>query len=667
MPVGTRATSTPLSEHEISASETSEASRNTHNRKGRGGATQRARGGKRRGTQSEGNRRPTKRSVRIEEPSNRSHTAEETARLRARILELEEQVDTQSRREALELAAADRAKQAKKIALKEHRQAAARETLGFDVEIRTPKTSEIAQEEASPRSRLEELGSEGDGVGEYDIVLTGALVVNRRNESKKPFPTRTRSEFDLRDIEQWISAEMEGGSPTASIKLESHEYEIRRRRVHVHPTSGRFRKRDFDIEDFGVEMADLVLEQADIVRRSHPKISVTILIEVSCFWDRKLVEKARKEAENSASHQSATLAEGSRVRGRSGVISAELKNQLDGQDYRELEEKIKDQWTCTSTSCPHFNKLCWISPDSTHYSFGYAEMNVWIKAIQAQEAFPHLPSKAVVRTFEKLGPVNSEASTKKSKKWDMQSIMEQTQEVMGFMGMMQSQQSMLNVQKMFEKVLQQKMEQDEKDSSRRSRSPARRRESSRSPVRQRGRSRSQPHQQEYCRSIPRRSHSRSPRRHRSRSHHRTPLVRRKAEELLSSSPFPIVDGDFGDEVIRMALTWKAEQVSDPQRQRRWQAAAVQIGQADWSIEDCKALRDTSSHNYKLAVNTMKISDGIAREIPEVISSFKTVYLQLKLQEQRALAQQRKEALEKEKAAAGLTALRGVNGSGSPSP
>jgi hypothetical protein len=220
-----------------------------------------------------------------------------------------------------------------------------------------------------------------------------------RTESKKPFTTRTRSDFDLRDVEQWISEEMECGSPTAGIKLESHEYEVRRRRVYVQPTSGRFRKLDFDIEDFSVEKLDLVLEQADLVRRSHPKSDVMILIEVSCLWDRKLVEKARKEAENSASQRSATLVESSRVRGRAGAISAELKNQLDGEEYGELE-KIKDQWTCTSTSCPHFNKLCWISPDNTHYAFGYTEMNVWIKAIQAHEAFPHLPSKAVVRTFE---------------------------------------------------------------------------------------------------------------------------------------------------------------------------------------------------------------------------------------------------------------------------
>jgi hypothetical protein len=70
-----------------------------------------------------------------------------------------------------------------------------------------------------------------------------------------------------------------------------------------------------------------------------------ILIEVSCLWDRKLVKKARKEAENSASQRSATLVESSRVRGRAGAISAELKNQLDGEEYGELE-KIKDQWTC---------------------------------------------------------------------------------------------------------------------------------------------------------------------------------------------------------------------------------------------------------------------------------------------------------------------------------
>ena len=110
----------------------------------------------------------------------------------------------------------------------------------------------------------------------------------------------------------------------------------------------------------------------------------------------------------------------------------------------------------------------------------------------------------------------------------------------------------------------------------------------------------------------------------------------------------------------MALSWKAEQVGDPHKKRRWQAAAVQIGQADWSIEDCRMLRDTSSHVYRLAVDTMKISDGIAREIPDVISAFKTVYLQLKLREQQELAQRRKEALERQKAAVGTTTSSGAN-------
>jgi hypothetical protein len=60
---------------------------------------------------------------------------------------------------------------------------------------------------------------------------------------------------------------------------------------------------------------------------------------------------------------------------------------------------------------------------------------------------------------------------------------------------------------------------------------------------------------------------------------------------------------------------------------------------------------------------MKISDGIAREIPEVISSFKTIYLQQQLLEEQERIWQRRERVEKERAAAGLAALAGAENGG----
>ena len=57
---------------------------------------------------------------------------------------------------------------------------------------------------------------------------------------------------------------------------------------------------------------------------------------------------------------------------------------------------------------------------------------------------------------------------------------------------------------------------------------------------------------------------------------------------------------------------------------------MKIIQADWKLEDCKGFRNPNLHVYKLAVKDMKIFDGIAREIPEVIFLFKPVYAQKKL-------------------------------------
>jgi hypothetical protein len=374
MPVGTRATSQPLSDCEISASGVASSSRNAHNRQGRGG--------KRRGTVSDANRRPAKRTVRIEEPSERSQAAEEAAHLRARILELERERDTldsERQKRAADEERERQEKQAKKKEYKERKQATIRERTGLDIKLRSPRTSEIAREDADSASRLVEVISsdeENDIGDDYNIVLTGAVVINRRNEGKKPFATQKRSSFEVSELERWATECVESGSITGGLRLEDSEYSTQRRRVYVYSTAKSARKEDFDIDDFSISQVDLILDRADTLRRAHPKGDISILIEVTFSYDRKAVEKARKEAENRTNPPPATLAESSRSRGRAGAISTELRNQLDGDEYARIEEKIKSHWTCTSASCPHVNKLCWVSPERVHYAFGYIELNI---------------------------------------------------------------------------------------------------------------------------------------------------------------------------------------------------------------------------------------------------------------------------------------------------
>ncbi len=64
-------------------------------------------------------------------------------------------------------------------------------------------------------------------------MLTGAVLVNKKNEGKKPFSTQKRSSFELAEVEQWATKCIESGLPTGGLKLESHEYSIQRRRVYV--------------------------------------------------------------------------------------------------------------------------------------------------------------------------------------------------------------------------------------------------------------------------------------------------------------------------------------------------------------------------------------------------------------------------------------------------
>jgi hypothetical protein len=64
----------------------------------------------------------------------------------------------------------------------------------------------------------------------------------------------------------------------------------------------------------------------------------------------------------------------------------------------------------------------------------------------------------VVRTFERLGPVDLEGTTKQKKKWDMQAMMEQTQEMFGFIQMIQSQQGAASAQRLMQKAMKETLE-----------------------------------------------------------------------------------------------------------------------------------------------------------------------------------------------------------------
>ncbi len=57
----------------------------------------------------------------------------------------------------------------------------------------------------------------------------------------------------------------------------------------------------------------------------------------------------------------------------------------------------------------------------------------------------------------------------------------------------------------------------------------------------------------------------------------------------------------------------------------WRTARIQILSRDWNIADCKALRDTTSEEYRTATTSMNISPQIVREIPRLLDEYKDVY------------------------------------------
>lgn len=90
---------------------------------------------------------------------------------------------------------------------------------------------------------------------------------------------------------------------------------------------------------------------------------------------------------------------------------------------------------------------------------------------------------------------------------------------------------------------------------------------------------------------------------------------------------------------------------------RWQVARLRLLGANWSISDCKALRDHGSEKFRSATASLNISLDVVLEIPGVIDEYKEVYCKELIAEHGPRIA---EEIRREDALRGLAALAGAD-------
>ena len=571
-------------------------------------------------------------SVRITAPGDADEAAE-TARLRAQVIALQEQLAAEQARKDAEAEKQREEKARRKQELKARRKAEM-ERRGLDFDPGSPRTSEVGREDTEIIIRpTHEAGVEDGDDSDYDIVLDAALFVNIKKQCNKAFPIQTRSDCALSGVEQWVHEFM--GAEDGLYSLSFTEYTIRRRICRYFSAGKRkLGKGEVDLDGFDVEQTELLLSRLDKLRHKHPDGDITVEVEIQVTCDRERVEKVRKDAQTATATATpvptsnpqppltAPSESGGRV--RAPVLSGQLRAQLDGEQYRESQDKIKDLWKCTSSSCINYNRYCWIDTTTQqHFAIHFPVLNLWTTAVVNQGALIDFPPAPALEAFQKNGPVKGEKE-KEQKKPKLEAVMERQQEMLAMQMEMHNSERMMQIA--------------ERMSSSTALAP-RRRYRSRSRSRSRGRHHSYYRSSKRRRSrspppLPSRPPPRSPHRHRGRD--RSPSLPPPRPRPLryhspppppdptTSSPFPSI-GHRDDEIIDMALSWHIERQQEGSMKSRWRIARAQLLSNDWVLADCKALRDTTSEQYCAATTSMNMSLQIVREIPGLIDQYKDVY------------------------------------------
>ena len=76
-----------------------------------------------------------------------------------------------------------------------------------------------------------------------------------------------------------------------------------------------------------------------------------------------------------------------------------------------------------------------------------------------------------------------------------------------------------------------------------------------------------------------------------------------------------------DDAVKDFFQWRINGLQAPDKRIKWRTAGSIANQNDWSLDDLRAMADSTSHQYQLAIKS-GISDGIARSFLKEIRAFK---------------------------------------------
>jgi hypothetical protein len=525
-------------------------------------------------------------------------------------------------------------KKHKKLDLMEQR----RGLLPSDASVHTPDSFAIMSDF---ESRLDY--REKEGIVDYKLIISCRLFANGKMVLQdKPCDDPLRYSFDdLAPVENCFDKLVR-----THLKMDGFTYDVTGRQARISSTCGKGKAQLAMFEDFDFATLDLkVLAAADSFMKAYPtNKAINLQFEQKITYDAKALHRAQADKSKQQT-AAATDSISSPVPTTAGAVSGpihrsdKLMLQHNARLDKEMqigtsEGRITLRWQCRNSNCSNHNSICYVMPGSgDHYAVSTLDHRRWATMMEQGEGSIDNPPGVVLGALIQQGAIGREGRRpnqqpgKKSttdQMADMQSMVQNSMGMMLNMRMMDMMGNMMgsmgNSTGNYSIPTPQYIPQPYPVSQ----VPA------------------QPYyhhiQPTVASHVPQRPVSPGISRETDKppseldvdtntTAHRSILPAKQGyatqqSVIPSSSPPPIMPDRTADDTVKDFFQWRINGLQAPDKRIKWRTAGSIANKNDWSLDDLRAMADSTSHQYQLAIKS-GISDGIARSFLKEIRAFKS--------------------------------------------
>jgi hypothetical protein len=428
------------------------------------------------------------------------------------------------------------------------------------------------------------------------------------------------------------------------LKMDGFPYDVTGRQARISSTCGKGKPQLAIFEDFDFATLDLkVLAAADSFMKAYPtNKAVNLQFEQKITYDAKSLHRAQADKLKQQTAVAATASISSPAPSTAGAVSApthrsdKLMLQHNARLDREMqigtsEGRIMQRWQCRNSNCSNHNSICYVMPGSgDHYAVSTLDHRRWATMMEQGEGSIDNPPGVVLGALIQQGAVGREGrrpNQQPGKKLatdqmaDMQSMVQNSMGMMLNMRMMDMMGNMMgsmgNSMGNHSIPIPQYIPQPYPVSQ----APAQPYYHHLQPAMA-----SHAPQQPVSSGSSRETDKPPPELDANTAAHRSLSPGKQGYDtqqnaIRSSSPPPIMPDHTADDAVKDFFQWRINGLQAPEKRIKWRTAANIANQNDWSLDDLRAMADSKSHQYQLAIQS-GISDGIARSFLKEIRAFK---------------------------------------------